>query len=72
MLTTGRIHLTLLSGLKAFSKKVPSFVNFDVEIFYPSILSFKRFTDSIEYAKNLIEITDEDLTQELPQHRTID
>ena len=72
MLTTGRIHRTLLSGLKAFSKKVTSFVNFDVEIFYPSILSFKRFTDSIEYAKNLIEITDEDLTQELPQHRTID
>ena len=32
-----------------------SFVNFDVENFYPSI-SMKIFTDSVKYAKNLIEI----------------
>ena len=33
---------------------------FDVENFYPSI-SMKLFTDSVKYAKNLIEITNQDL-----------
>ena len=41
-------------------KRVSSFVNFDVENFYSSI-SMKLFTNSIKYAKNLIEITDQDL-----------
>ena len=41
-------------------KRVSSFVNSDVENFYPSI-SMKLFTDSIKYAKYLIEITDQDL-----------
>ena len=36
------------------------FVNFDAENFYPSI-STKLFTDSIRYAKNVIEITDQDI-----------
>ena len=36
------------------------FVNFDAENFYPSI-STKLFTDSIRYAKNVIDITDQDI-----------
>ena len=38
------------------NKRVSSFVNFNVENFYPSI-SMKLFRESIEYVKNLIEIT---------------
>ena len=41
-------------------KRVSSCVNFNVENFYPSIL-MKLFTDSIKYAKSLIQITDQDL-----------
>ena len=41
-------------------KRVSSFANFDVEDFY-LLISMKLFTDSIKYAKNLIEITDQDL-----------
>ena len=51
-------------------KRVPSFVNFDVENFYPSI-SVKLFTDSTKYAKNLIEITDQDLAITIKARKTL-
>ena len=41
------------------NKKLPLFVNFDVENFYPSI-SEKLLTDAISYAKSLIYITEEE------------
>ena len=61
-------------------KRVSSFVNFDVGNFYP-LVSIKFFTDSIKYAKNVIEITDQDIAiiiQEkcknfiVPKRRTMD
>ena len=53
--------LTLLNGLRVFPKKsVLSLVDFDVKNFYPSI-SMKLDTDSIKYAKTLIELTNQDL-----------
>ena len=51
-------------------KRVSSFVNFDVENFYPST-SMKLFTDSIKYAKNLIEITDQDLAIIMQARKTL-
>ena len=51
-------------------KRVSSFVNFDVENFYPSI-SMKLFTDSIKYAKNLIEITDQELAIIMQARKTL-
>ena len=51
-------------------KRVSSFVNFDVENFYPSIL-IKLFTDSIKYAKNLIEITDQNLAIIMQARKTL-
>ena len=41
------------------NKKASSFVNFDVEHFYPHILE-KLLTDTISYAKSLINITEEE------------
>ena len=52
------------------NKRVSSFVNFDVENFYPSI-SMKIFTDSIKYAKNLIEITGQDLAIIMQARKTL-
>ena len=51
-------------------KRVSSFVNFDVENFYP-LISIKLFTDSIKYAKNLIEITDQDLAIIMQTRKTL-
>ena len=42
------------------NKKHSSFINFDMENFYPSI-SLKLFTDAINYAKNIIDINDQEL-----------
>ena len=47
-----------------------SFVNFDVEKVYPSI-SMKLFTDSVKYAKNLIDITDQDLAVIIQARKTL-
>ena len=43
------------------SKKTSSFVNFDVENFYPSI-SIDLFTDAISYAKTITNIDDDQLS----------
>ena len=51
-------------------KSVSSLVNFDVKNFYPSI-SMKLFTDSIKYARNLIEITDKDLLIIMQARKTL-
>ena len=51
---------TVLEHLGGYRGMSSSFVNFDVENFYPSI-SMKIFTDSVKYAKKLIEITNQDL-----------
>ena len=42
-------------------KKTSSFVNFDVENFYPSI-SIDLFTDAISYAKTITNIDDDQLS----------
>ena len=52
------------------NKRVSSFVNFDVKDFYPSIL-MKLFTESIKYAKNVIEITDQDLAIIMQARKTL-
>ena len=51
-------------------KRVSSFVNFDVENFYPWI-SMKLFTDSIKYAKNVIEISDKDIAIIMQARKTL-
>ena len=43
------------------SKKTSSFVNFDVENFYPSI-SIDLFTDAISYTKTITNINDGQLS----------
>ena len=43
------------------SKKASSFVNFDVENFYPSI-SIDIFTDAISYIKTITNIDDDQLS----------
>ena len=43
------------------SKKTSSFVDFDVENFYPSI-SIDLFTDAISYAKTITNINDDQLS----------
>ena len=44
--------------------------NFDVESFYPSI-SLKRFTDSINFAKDYINISTEDLNIIIQSRKTL-
>ena len=51
-------------------KKVSSFVNFDVENFYPSI-SIKLLTDYIKYAKNVTEISDLDIAIIMQARKTL-
>ena len=55
---SGRIMRIELNGLKTF-QIMRTFVNFNVEHFYPSI-SEKLLTDAISYAKSFIDITDEE------------
>ena len=52
------------------NKKHSSFINFDVENFYPSI-SLKLFTDAINYAKNIIDINDQELAIIMQSRKTL-
>ena len=47
-----------------------SFISFDVENFYPSI-SIKLFIDPIKYAKNTIEISDQDIAITMQARKTL-
>ena len=51
-------------------KRVSSFVNFDVANFHLSI-SMKLFKDLIKYAKNMTEITDQDLEVIMQARKTL-
>ena len=50
-------------------KKTSSFVNFDVENFYPSI-SIDLFTDTISYAKAITNIDDDQLSIRMQSRKT--
>ena len=50
-------------------ERASSFLNLDVNKFYPSI-SMKLFTGTVEYAKTLIEITDQDLAIKMQARKT--
>ena len=52
------------------SKKTSSFVNFDVENFYPSI-SIDLFTDTISYAKTVTNINDDLLSIIMQSRKTL-
>ena len=52
------------------SKKASSFVNFDVENFYPSI-SIDLFTDAISYAKAITNINDDQLSIIMQSRKTL-
>ena len=52
------------------NKKHYSFINFDAENFYPSI-SLKLFTDAINYAKNIIDINDQELAIIMQSRKTL-
>ena len=52
------------------SKKTSSFVNFDVENFYPSI-SIDLFTDAISYAKTITNIDDDQLSMIMKSRKTL-
>ena len=52
------------------SKKTSSFVNFDVENFYPSI-SIDLFTDAISYAKTITNINDDQLSIIMQSRKTL-
>ena len=52
------------------NKNHSSFINFDVENFYPSI-SLKLFTDTINYAKNIIDINDQELAIIMQSRKTL-
>ena len=52
------------------SKKTLSFVNFDVENFYPSI-SIDLFTDAISYAKTITNIDDDQLSMIMKSRKTL-
>ena len=47
-----------------------SFISFNVKNFYPSI-SIKLFADSIKYAKNVIEISDQDTVIIMQARKTL-
>ena len=47
-----------------------SFISFNVKNFYPSIL-IKLFADSIKYAKNVIEISDQDTAIIMQARKTL-
>ena len=51
------------------SKKTSSFVNFDVENFYPSI-SIDLFTGAISYAKTITNIDDDQLSMIMKSRKT--
>ena len=51
-------------------KRMSSFISFDVENFYPSI-SIKLFTDPIKYAKNVVEISDQDIAITMQARKTL-
>ena len=52
------------------NKRNASFINFDVESFYPSI-SMKLFTESINFAKSIIDISDQDLSIIMQARKTL-
>ena len=52
------------------SKKTSSFVNFDVENFYPSI-SIDLFTGAISYAKTITNIDDDQLSMIMKSRKTL-
>ena len=52
------------------NKKQPSFVNFDVENFYPSI-SEKLLIDAINFAKSSANITEQDLSIIMQSRKTL-
>ena len=52
------------------SKKTLSFVNFDVENFYPSI-SIDLFTGAISYAKTITNIDDDQLSMIMKSRKTL-
>ena len=55
----GRIQLIQLNGLEILkNKSKATFIQFDITDFYPSI-SKEVLVDSINYAENYVEITDE-------------
>ena len=51
-------------------KRMSSFISFNVENFYPSI-SIKLFTDPIKYAKNVVEISDQDIAITMQARKTL-
>ena len=51
-------------------KKQSSFLNFDVENFYPSI-SEKLLTDAINFAKSSANITEQDLSITMQSRKTM-
>ena len=67
VLINARTPLMLLSGLKVFPTKY--FVNFDVENFYPSISI--KFSDSVKYVINVIEISDQDVAIIMQARKTL-
>ena len=60
--------ITWFKGIN--SKKTSSFVNFDVENFYPSI-SIDLFTDTISYAKTITNIDDDQLSIIMQSRKTL-
>ena len=52
------------------NKKKSSFINFDVENFYPSI-SLQLFTDAINYAKSMIDIDNQELAIIMQSRKTL-
>ena len=52
------------------NKKHSSFINFDVENFYSSV-SLKLFTDAINYARNKIDINDQELAIIMQSRKTL-
>ena len=52
------------------SKKQSSFINFEVETFYPPI-SEKRLIDAISFAKSAINITEQDLSIIMESRQTL-
>ena len=52
------------------NKKQPSFINFDVENFYPSI-SEKLLIDALNFAKSSINITEQDLSIIMQSRKTL-